>query len=637
MLFLVSLTGHGQQFNICDQTGQIKRVTIANGTCSSQVLSDCQTSVPFSIAMLGNAFYYIDVFGDVYKATIDSTGIHNCTLVTNAGVIPNALTVDNNGILYYVAGNLLYSVDTANPMPKFLGVIPYLAGGDLTFYNNELYMASSDAIIKVNIANPAASTLYIAVSTNTFGFLYGMVTVRSNGKLKVYALGSAGNNTNLIELDMVNQQVVGITCTLPYVVYDAASETETGVVKKIKVEKIDIRQQCDVYNKGEIQINCIPDIDGSALTFTLNGNISNNTGLFTNLSAGIYYINIASTNGATKDTSVTVPDYNLTKPPIQVTKTNPVCNIDGKIQFNVANPQLYVIQYGNSAFLFDHVFTGLTTGNYHFRAVNQNGCIIDTMYVTLALDVCPPIKIDSIRIIPECDVLWKGNVQVYCAPHPDNYTFKLDQISNTTGLFNDLLPGNHLLSITSSGGFQKDTTVAVPDYRLVKPITVVKKRNQLCDVPGEITLTVNAKTDTTYKVKLGNGPTFPSGHVFKSLPVGNYSFTILSKHGCLLDTISITIQHDICKPIIFPNTFTPNSDGINDVFKPIADSNASGYTLTVYNRWGGVVFISTDLHFGWDGKYKGKNVETGTYYWLSTYTSIDGSKNTQNGFVTLIR
>ena len=68
-----------------------------------------------------------------------------------------------------------------------------------------------------------------------------------------------------------------------------------------------------------------------------------------------------------------------------------------------------------------------------------------------------------------------------------------------------------------------------------------------------------------------------------------------------------------------PTGFTPNGDGINDIFKPLGSAEfATEYQMTIWNRWGQEVFRSTDPLVGWDGNYKGAQALTGVYaYWIS--------------------
>ncbi len=88
-----------------------------------------------------------------------------------------------------------------------------------------------------------------------------------------------------------------------------------------------------------------------------------------------------------------------------------------------------------------------------------------------------------------------------------------------------------------------------------------------------------------------------------------------------------------------PNAFTPNGDGLNDVFKPYSEIIFPDYSLQVYNRWGELVFSTTDLTAAWDGMYLGKTQEVGTYIWVIHYRKFDdnNSETLLKGTVTLLR
>ncbi len=95
-----------------------------------------------------------------------------------------------------------------------------------------------------------------------------------------------------------------------------------------------------------------------------------------------------------------------------------------------------------------------------------------------------------------------------------------------------------------------------------------------------------------------------------------------------VDDISITTYEDT---VVFPNIFSPNGDGINDVFYFNTD-DISPVVLTIINRWGLKVFDS-DKHFSWDGRTtSGEPCNVGTYYYIiQTETKI------YKGFLELIR
>jgi gliding motility-associated-like protein len=88
-------------------------------------------------------------------------------------------------------------------------------------------------------------------------------------------------------------------------------------------------------------------------------------------------------------------------------------------------------------------------------------------------------------------------------------------------------------------------------------------------------------------------------------------------------------------PSVFvPSAFTPNSDGINDIFR-IKGENLQNFTLKVFNRWGEVIFESSNPNDGWDGKFQGNPVQNDTYVYQVTAKNLVGRNLT--GAVTLIR
>ncbi len=87
-----------------------------------------------------------------------------------------------------------------------------------------------------------------------------------------------------------------------------------------------------------------------------------------------------------------------------------------------------------------------------------------------------------------------------------------------------------------------------------------------------------------------------------------------------------------------PNAFTPNADGENDVFR-VPYSMAEEVTkFSVYNRWGELIFSTTNLNEGWDGTFGGKPQSPGTYVWMIEYKDLLSNKSaTAKGTVILIR
>ena len=100
-----------------------------------------------------------------------------------------------------------------------------------------------------------------------------------------------------------------------------------------------------------------------------------------------------------------------------------------------------------------------------------------------------------------------------------------------------------------------------------------------------------------------------------------------------------TIHFKVFKgPALYvPSAFSPNNDGENDLFRFIAVGMKSVDLFQVYNRYGQVIYSSTELMKGWDGKMNGVNQPSGTYVWMIKGTDLTGLPHFKRGTVTLVR
>jgi gliding motility-associated-like protein len=127
-------------------------------------------------------------------------------------------------------------------------------------------------------------------------------------------------------------------------------------------------------------------------------------------------------------------------------------------------------------------------------------------------------------------------------------------------------------------------------------------------------------------------------------------------NGCSVsDTVLVTVNFATQVLVELPNSFSPNGDGENDFFRVLTnvdkDQNFTNNTnngfeeggaiaeidLRVYNRYGQMVFRTTNPHEGWDGTFKGKPLNPATYTYILNFRTIDGRSDDRSGNVTLFR
>ncbi len=117
---------------------------------------------------------------------------------------------------------------------------------------------------------------------------------------------------------------------------------------------------------------------------------------------------------------------------------------------------------------------------------------------------------------------------------------------------------------------------------------------------------------------------------------GAYWVTV-NLNGCSMsDTVYVKTKSCSGK-IEMPNIFTPNSDGVNDVFAPILMDEIKQAELQIYDRWGVLIFESNNLEQGWDGKSNGQECANRVYFWVISYTDSENNTTEQKGTLTLLR
>lgn len=149
---------------------------------------------------------------------------------------------------------------------------------------------------------------------------------------------------------------------------------------------------------------------------------------------------------------------------------------------------------------------------------------------------------------------------------------------------------------------------------------------------SDFTLTLKGNPDTV---------TWQDGTLSFSHPVPQPggTYTAIAKNGCGADTLTSVVSFGECAcNLLMPNAFTPNGDGINDIFRPLNFCRMSAYVLQIFDRYGVQVFRSEDPNAGWDGNFHGQPAMPGNYVWMVRYIN-QGLTNelVKKGNVVLVR
>ena len=126
-------------------------------------------------------------------------------------------------------------------------------------------------------------------------------------------------------------------------------------------------------------------------------------------------------------------------------------------------------------------------------------------------------------------------------------------------------------------------------------------------------------------------------HIYREVGDYNVSLIVVSEKGCRDTSVQILKIQDYFT-LYAPTAFSPDGDGRNDIFYIFGSGILEGsFNLFLFDRWGEIIYKSTDIRQGWDGKVKGQIVQNGTYVWMVVCKNFEGNQKTANGVVTVIR
>ena len=257
-----------------------------------------------------------------------------------------------------------------------------------------------------------------------------------------------------------------------------------------------------------------------------------------------------------------------------------------------------------------------TTGIYTDTSLNYLGC--DSIITTnLTVNLASP-DLGKDRGICFGDVL---------TLNPGTFVSYLWQDGSTNSTYTTNIVGQYAVLVTNNFGCKaSDTMKLLKIYPL--PLNFLPPDTSLCR--GNV---VHVFMPGYRNYFWSTGSTAASIDIIKS---GTYSLMVTDRNGCK-GTDSMKILYYNCPPVWIPNAFTPDADGLNDVFKPIFPAPVLNYHLQIWNRWGLRVFESRNSAIGWNGKFKSEPQPSAVYVYIITFRDIDGVDVKKTGTVALLK
>jgi gliding motility-associated-like protein len=591
-----------------NQDGQLFTPT-APGNTTGYV----NTVIPYvMISSTGSNFLWADTDGNTYPY---NNGVLN---------VPNP-SVGTVGY-FLSAGSCSNAVGTVSDT-TFLTVL----GGDLLTDSTRVSCpGGNDGTATINHAVPGTYTYLwndpLAQTTQTaIGLSAGTYTC------------TVTNDTGCTESETVTvTEIPGMVATLPLV---------TDVT-------------CNSGNDGVIQLNIT---QGTAPYTYVWDQSASTTNTASDLVEGLHSVTITDANGCTIDTVQQINEP-LPLSITSLTSDTIVCP-ENEITLHASGSG------GSSQYIFVWTENGIPIGTGDSIVVDPS--TPSTVYCVTLSETCGSPFVDSCLninfptpIIPNL----LPNIKEACVPgffEFQNTSSNPSEIATTIFHFNDLSSTtevgadstSHLyetvqtwnigMTVTSIYGCIYDTTIM--NVVTTNPLPIAKfgmSANPTSIFETEILMQDNSSANTvswlwnspfsTPNMSTTENPlfSFPEG-VEGEYPITLY---VTSEQGCVDSVVHIL---SVNPDIIFyaPNAFTPNGDEFNNTWIfHTAGIDEYDFQVTIFNRWGQVIFQTNDVRVGWDGTFQGKLVQTDIYTWTATVKDLYTDKRvTFNGSINVMR
>jgi gliding motility-associated-like protein len=301
-----------------------------------------------------------------------------------------------------------------------------------------------------------------------------------------------------------------------------------------------------------------------------------------------------------------------------------VCSND--VPFILNGPAGYLAYSWNTGATTPSI-TASAAGDYFVLALSSCGMLNDTFKVVI---IQPPVI-----LLGKDTSFCTGNPITLSSDQPAGYTW-LWNTGSTGPSIRVSSPGIYWVRVGNQGCFTTDTINVT--------LTPPSASGHLTNVTPNETITygsdiqLNADNEWLYVWKPNDGSlNDPNINDPVDTPLHTTLYTVYGydHQGCM-DSATVVINVDSTMKECVPNSFTPNGDGLNDVFMPICVRFQKMVDLRIYNRWGQMVFFSTSMESGWDGTFNGVPQDMDTYFYMITIARPGGNV-IYKGDVTLVR
>ncbi len=440
----------------------------------------------------------------------------------------------------------------------------------------------------------------------------------------------AGDSTTFT----VNYAAAGVTYT-----WDNGASTKTITVKNAATYNVHVQDPMGCQGDGTVKltVNSLPTPTLTPGIICAGASYTFDAGNYSAYSWSSGEITKTINKSVANNYTVTVTDAKGCKNSASATLTvnnNPVVAVGNDYTGCGGTSATFDAGNTGSTYLWSNAQTTqsilvLTDGQYSVVVTDVNGCKgYDTATATFI--VVPQLEIgEDIHICPG----ESASITAIFNPPSSVLTWSTGQ----TGTTINVSSAGKIIATANNGGMCSaiDSLQVIVDD-IPKVVTMNDTTVCFLQLPNGLTLDAGGTADL---FTWSNGTTGQTNTVTSE---GVYSVKLTNEYGCTAST-SVTISEDCPSSLFVPNAFSPNEDGLNDVFQ-VKGENIYDFDLYVFDRWGEMIFHSSDMANPWNGKRDNnmRDAQIDVYVWKVTYKYwIDkhegGALRQQVGTVTIIK
>jgi len=364
-----------------------------------------------------------------------------------------------------------------------------------------------------------------------------------------------------------------------------------------------------------------------------------NTAIASSLCAGSYTVTTTDNNGCTNTSSVTI-----TQPAVLASgisnSSNVTCNAGNNGFANInANGGTSPYSYSWSGTTSSSATaSNLSAGTYTATVTDANGCTSTSTAI-----ITQPTAITAVTsFIPgPCDRNNTADVVVNGGTPGYTYSWNTNPIQ-TTATATNVPAGNYIVTVTDNNGCTKTQTLTITNTSITPtPAFSVTPISASVLYDPVFTFTDSSANANIWDWDFGDGDSSTiqnPTHIYAD--TGKYCITLTVTNlpsGCKDSTTKcVTVEGDWT--FFIPNSFTPNEDGINDMFEA-KGMGLKEFKLYIFDRWGNMIFESDDIKKGWDGKANGGSelAQMDVYVYKIILKDVKGKQHNYIGSFSLIR